>query len=1310
MNILKHLDKSYGIDTVDQLDLNLAAFLDYSWSGNMYVEQFIAGFHSRLDKIAELAIDDKLKGHLLLRQAGLDGHSRNMIVGASAGNYDVTAISTALRQAFRNADRPSHTTSAAGPSHPRSKNDGRKNYQNKYNRRRYDRTSSSGRRNNQSENNDYPHKKHNPDVFYTYRTVLPRNEPGAIVDSGACSSVVGQKTLDAVLSRLGTKNIAKVPVKQTNHRFGDYKEDFTAICGIQFPFHLKSKDDEEVTFKVHFDVIPGNLPFLIGWPSLRAMRANINCEYMNLGLKLKGNFYRVPLIGDEHHVYLPFQLKSRSYYKQYSIASNNSNFYTPASSEPNSFYTPADTTSAYYCPAETISATPLATYSKQQSKNRFDPTKLKKLHLALKHGSATAMQDWLKSAGVWHADLKRCINELLLECSCKVSIEPKPHPIVSTNLPERHKQTSVSLDILFLEGTPVMHIIDKCTGWSETSALRRRLLEEQVETFVAIWIYRHGLPKKIHADREYFRGVFAAFARDNGIQHVELAANDHEANGAVERANRTLRNFFRRLRSEKPKVPLSSVLREATYAKNICKGSKLASSFELQYGQQPRIMQEFDVVNIPAVSVAEHIEKKTNDRLNKMVNTKPRSKTEIKVGDFVYYWRDNRRWLGPGRVIDVGTNVVTIVHDEKTLSSSFNRIQKTIPPTFQPTVDEDELLPHLPQSTAAQNQNELQSNQATPQEHPLLPPSQALPPREPIMTRSRARALAAANQEANNTAQITAPSGNVPWVESDQHYATPSTSLVTEDSYPHSFPSFASISNITQADRISAYRKERANWHDMCALDIVPMADVSKSANLIGSHVRYIRKMDGTVKARICPWGNHDIEKNDLRKDAPSMLMEIFRLVVSIGVEHRWDIGSMDVRAAFLQADGFSRTIFVRPPREEQQPHVLWKLLSPAYGLVDSGRLWYLTSNAALCKEYGLTRSVYEPTLYFGRNKSENLSLLVVVQVDNYIYTGSNSEMSNFESFLRAAFDVGEISHNCFDIYGATLRRTDDGTVVVNQDQKLDNLSRIDLNLPKSSVKNGNDIASPDELTLYRNAIGQCLFVGRMSHPVLLRISSMMATKTSSLRKHHLKDLYALIRYAIKNAPTLTFKTVPASHSSEFSYAVYSDGSMGTKKDDAARGGFIIFRCNGKISHPIYWHSRKLRRVARSSATAEILSAADAMDKAAYLSVLTKEIYKAHNVHQFTDSRGLFNLIATTKEPEESRNKIDLASMRAAFEDGITTSVRWIPGYYMVADALTKDNRISSALVNNVLNDGEYLPHPDELSRMTPKGDVLSKM
>lgn len=43
----------------------------------MSIDEYIAGFHSRLDNISDLALDDKLKGHLLFRQAALDSSARS---------------------------------------------------------------------------------------------------------------------------------------------------------------------------------------------------------------------------------------------------------------------------------------------------------------------------------------------------------------------------------------------------------------------------------------------------------------------------------------------------------------------------------------------------------------------------------------------------------------------------------------------------------------------------------------------------------------------------------------------------------------------------------------------------------------------------------------------------------------------------------------------------------------------------------------------------------------------------------------------------------------------------------------------------------------------------------------------------------------------------------------------------------------------------------------------------------------------------------------------------------------------------------
>lgn len=74
----------------------------------------------------------------------------------------------------------------------------------------------------------------------------------------------------------------------------------------------------------------------------------------------------------------------------------------------------------------------------------------------------------------------------------------------------------------------------------------------------------------------------------------------------------------------------------------------------------------------------------------------------------------------------------------------------------------------------------------------------------------------------------------------------------------------------------------------------------------------------------------------------------------------------MDVKSAYIQARGFGKDKYVRPPLKEKDSNGLWKLLVPAYGLTDSGRLWYLTLCEALTKRFGFLHSKLDPSMYLG--------------------------------------------------------------------------------------------------------------------------------------------------------------------------------------------------------------------------------------------------------------------------------------------------------------------------------------------------------
>lgn len=79
----------------------------------MSVEAFMVGFHSRLDKISKLDMDDDLKSHLLLNQANQDSHDRNLDVGAAGADYALQALATCLRNAFCSEGLPPSSITSA---------------------------------------------------------------------------------------------------------------------------------------------------------------------------------------------------------------------------------------------------------------------------------------------------------------------------------------------------------------------------------------------------------------------------------------------------------------------------------------------------------------------------------------------------------------------------------------------------------------------------------------------------------------------------------------------------------------------------------------------------------------------------------------------------------------------------------------------------------------------------------------------------------------------------------------------------------------------------------------------------------------------------------------------------------------------------------------------------------------------------------------------------------------------------------------------------------------------------------------------
>lgn len=65
---------------------------------------------------------------------------------------------------------------------------------------------------------------------------------------------------------------------------------------------------------------------------------------------------------------------------------------------------------------------------------------LKKIHLQLKHGTITAVRDYVRSAGMWHANMYDVVQSIITDCGCRLGDPPTTHPKVATRPPTDSSQ------------------------------------------------------------------------------------------------------------------------------------------------------------------------------------------------------------------------------------------------------------------------------------------------------------------------------------------------------------------------------------------------------------------------------------------------------------------------------------------------------------------------------------------------------------------------------------------------------------------------------------------------------------------------------------------------------------------------------------------------------------------------------------------------------------------------------------------------------------------------------------------------------
>ena len=127
------------------------------------------------------------------------------------------------------------------------------------------------------------------------------------------------------------------------------------------------------------------------------------------------------------------------------------------------------------------------------------------------------------------------------------------------------------------------------------------------------------------------------------------------------------------------------------------------------------------------------------------------------------------------------------------------------------------------------------------------------------------------------------------------------------------------------------------------------------------------------AKARLVILGYQDPELSNLERDSPTLSKLSRNLLLQLCVSNKWEIGSFDIKTAFLRGRADSRILGLEPPPELRaklglQPQEVCRLLKGAYGLVNAPLLWFreLTKTVS---DLGFIAAPFDPCCFILSNE-----------------------------------------------------------------------------------------------------------------------------------------------------------------------------------------------------------------------------------------------------------------------------------------------------------------------------------------------------
>lgn len=1105
-----------------------------------------------------------------------------------------------------------------------------------------------------------------------------------VLDTGCLTSVAGklwyEQYVETLLARGNIKSKSEMVVTSSKRSFKFGSGDSYGSLGrVKLPAYIENE-----MIYIEADIIDLDLPLLISSQAMKS--ANVKLEFGTDTVVFLGHKLKLKFATSGHYMIslLPELTQNSVHPVLLSINSNN-----------------------------------------DQERKRA----LLKLHLQFGHAIDSQLIQILKDAGYSDETLFDAVKKVSANCNiCQVSKRQKSRPVVGFAL-GRELNDAVSMDLKFISGKVVLHIIDNATRYSAAAVLPSKRKEEIVEKFFMHWVCIFGTPKKILFDNggEFCNELVEEMSELLNTEILTTAAESPWSNGITERHNAIIASMVDKVLLE-VKCSLKVALAWSVAAKNALQNVYGFSPNQLVFGRNPNFPVAAES-ELPALDsrtaskmLANHlnalheareafISAESSAKIKRALLRKTRTATvlEYPAGTKVYYKRSSdRKWKGPAAVLGSVNKQVIIKHGSFFYRVSpchlnavnENRVEKES--LCRATAETPAVGTDTDSDTSAETsdtgddgssdaseyfsedvgRDDTDSEAETEIEQPVYvnPISTSTGDVFPVIG-SKVNYIA--KDDSSNkwrTAHVISRAGkasgaNKYWfnVHDEEETEPKSMNFETLKTWEQSTEEVLISVSSECSDVVQAKHREIENLKSHSVFTDVPN-DGQPFINVTWVLSEKCKDGVNLIKARLVAKGYEEVWKDGHRKDSPTCLRETLHLIILFAANFNWNIRCLDIQSAFLQGKAIERELFLKPPAEANSSGRLWRLNKTIYGLNDAGRQWYLKVKEVL-ESLGVKMSVYEESLFYWLHEG-SCEGIIGIHVDDFFFAGSNLFYSSVIKKLHEAFAISKEEELHFNFLGLQLHQLND---CITLDQKL-YVQEMEP-VPYESSQNKDTALSGSTFQALRSLIGQLSWVATHSRPDIAFEVCQLSVNLKQATLCDVKRANKCLKTLKGDDVALTFPKL--GDVQNCSLISYSDASFANLTGCASQGGSIVFISNASgIAAPLSWHSRKLKRVVKSTTSAETLALLDGIEDCLLIRKIVGELTNGLvlSVIANVDSKNLRDSVYSSKTVEDKRLKIDLCTVRDYLRLKELSEVRLVDTKNQLADTLTKSGADATKL------------------------------